>query len=363
MQPKKFYYWLDPLRALSALLVLFVHVRCIIYPLFDELNSDSQNFFTILFFSLCSLGGFAVCMFYILSGFLVGGRTIEKTRDNRFSAKQFIIDRIFRICVPLTGALILIVIVNYSLGLGVNYIELFGQYTGLQCVLFNDYGGVFWTLPYEIWFYILLLGIMLIVRKNRGVLAGCFFLALSIIVFCKLLPSFLYILAFGVMGYFLQSYKISKKYINLLWGLFIILFLADRFVSIHSLVIKIGIYHIAKNLHLIFNTFMFAVIGILVSQYVNQKPKIWISKRINTIGNFLASFSYSLFLTHYQVLKIWEHRLPKLYEINIITILIFIGVCITCILVAYLFYWVFERNTLFIQRSFERLIGLNNRKA
>lgn len=110
MRNKEFYYWLDPLRAVSALFVLFVHVRTVLFEQYDNLLLESQNVFTQLFFLLCGLGGFSVCMFYILSGFLVGGSTITQIMDGRVSAKRFLFNRLFRLGVPLTGALCLIAV-------------------------------------------------------------------------------------------------------------------------------------------------------------------------------------------------------------------------------------------------------------
>lgn len=143
METKKFYYWLDSLRAIAALLVLLVHSRSVMFTLYVDLEPSSQNIFTQLFYAIANLGGFAVCMFYILSGFLVGGKTIERISKSTIKPKRFFLDRLFRIGVPLTGALALIVIVNLITDTDISIIQLIGQYTGLQGIVFKDYGEFF----------------------------------------------------------------------------------------------------------------------------------------------------------------------------------------------------------------------------
>lgn len=91
MVEKKRFYWLDPIRALCALLVLLVHARSVMFTLYVDLVPSSQNVFTQIFYIICSLGGFAVAMFFILSGFLVGGRSIEKAAHGRLTIRRFVV--------------------------------------------------------------------------------------------------------------------------------------------------------------------------------------------------------------------------------------------------------------------------------
>ncbi len=106
-------------------------------------------------------------MFYILSGFLIGGRTIQGISNNKVSPGRFAVNRIFRIGIPLFGAVMLTLCVNLVLNIHNNPIDIIGQFFGLQGILVSDYGGVFWTLPYEIWFYVLIFCIICFsVRKH-----------------------------------------------------------------------------------------------------------------------------------------------------------------------------------------------------
>lgn len=352
----KFYFWLDPIRAVAALLVLFVHARSVMFCLYKDLIPTSQNIFSMLFFTICSLGGFAVGTFYILSGFLVGGKTIEKARSGNASPLKFCLDRLFRIGVPLTGALILIVIVNYFLNIPIEPIQLFGQYTGLQGVIFKDYGGVFWTLAYECWFYIAVFAFLIICCRKKYLLGGMFILILSFLVISNLQISWFCPIVYGIVAFYMKDYKLKKSLRLFLWILFIIDFIFYIFSSNNYFVstyLQNGLnFKIAK-----FNIItLFGILSVIISQYVYSIPKWGVSKFCNKYGKKLASFSYSLFLTHYQILKIWIAKGPKFDHVNLTSIFYFILVCLFCIGFAYIFYLIFEKNTLKIQKSFTSLI-------
>lgn len=356
VEKKRFYYWLDPIRAIAAILVLLVHARSVMFVLYDNLGTEYHNIFVQLFYFICSQGYNAVCMFFILSGFLVGGRTIEKVQKGKESAYRFFLNRLFRIGVPLTGALLLIAVTNWALNLDVSLKQLLGQYTGLQGVLFEDYGGVFWTLSYEIWFYIIIGSFLLIKGEKTAVIGGGLF-ALSLAVFDKLPFVNLCMLLCGILCYKLKDYKICKSKIILLWIFAILIFIIDFVLKNNYLANSLGIFSVT-SLTSSTQIILYSTIAIILSQYVDKAPESSLTIAINKYGKKIAVFSYSLFLTHYQVLKVWLHTGIKLDRINIETLTMFSLVCLTCIIVALIFYWIFERNTAKIQKYIERKLGI-----
>lgn len=78
------YHWLDLIRFIAAFLVVAVHVRCEFFNTYSLLDHNSQNYFTQVFFFLNSFGGQAVIIFFVLSGFLVGGKILSES----FQSKQ-----------------------------------------------------------------------------------------------------------------------------------------------------------------------------------------------------------------------------------------------------------------------------------
>lgn len=355
---KAFYYWLDPIRFLAAVLVLLVHARGVMFVYYADLVPTSHNFIVQLFYLLGSLGGVSVGVFFILSGFLLGGQTLIGMRAGKISLKKFVLDRIFRIGVPLTGALVLIVAVNYIIDKPINVIQLLGQYTGLQGVLFWDYGGVFWTLPYEIWFYVFLMVVIMVFKKVNPVVSMTF-LCITLIVFSQLTSLWLFVILLGVVSFVIKDLKITEGLKTMCWILLTVSLLVYVLCGanyIQELCQQKTLFSmLSKLVSLIF----FAIAALLISQYSTQKPTRRISIWINKWGKKASVFSYSLYLTHYQVLKLWLAYGKKMDDFNLETVSIFIGYCFLCVAVAYGFYWIFERNSKNIQRKVENALGIH----
>ena len=70
---KVHYPWLDVMRFLAALMVVFCHSRNAFFLPYGELSPEQQTPFSMAFYALGRLGHEAVIVFFVLSGFLVGG--------------------------------------------------------------------------------------------------------------------------------------------------------------------------------------------------------------------------------------------------------------------------------------------------
>lgn len=351
--PKKIYYWLDPIRAIAAILVLLVHVRSEMFETYANLSASSQNIFTQCFFFLCSQGLLAVSVFFILSGFLVGGINIQRCQQSKLSIKKYVLDRTFRIGIPLFGAILIIVLINCILEQHMPLSVIAGQFIGLQFFI-GDAGGVFWTLSYEIWFYITLLAIFLIYSRNKHKFLGCILLTI-----CGCIVTQLYFFCFftiiaGIIAFRLKDYKLSRRQISLCILLAIISYIITFFSHSSSGIKLLNILPYQLNSY--GWVVLVVMMAILISQVVNRPPQKEFSIKLAKKGEHLSSFSYSLYLIHYQFIRIWMHYGVKFNEINIETISIFIAFCLLCILGAYCFYYVFERNTKSIQTFFVNAI-------
>lgn len=347
------YYWLDTIRAFAAILVLLVHVRGEMFEYYVNLLPSSQNLLTILFYFICGNGLFGVILFFILSGFLVGGINIQRFKTGQLSLRKFLFDRIFRIGVPLTGAILLIILTNTLLGLHVNWGQLAGQYVGLQFIV-GDAGGVFWTLAYEIWFYIILFtGFLFFRKKETSMIWGLILFCVSGWMLSQLNVLWFFCIFIGLAAFYLKDYKIKPKNLALTALIGILAFGAGMFSHQNS---NITIWNVfPPETGIIMRIIIFGTLAILISQAVNHVPSGKIQKAISFCGDKLAKFSYSLFLTHYQLIKIWMKYGHKFNELNFKTFSIFIVFCLGCIIFAYIFHLIFEKNTKKIQSSAERM--------
>jgi peptidoglycan/LPS O-acetylase OafA/YrhL len=157
MNPTRTFLALDLLRGMAALVVFFCHVRGASFVEFGALPPTQKTLATAILFALTRVGHEAVMVFFVLSGFLVGGQIIRKIQESRFSITAYAIDRSTRIFVPLVPACILSVLVgSFAFGLQPNWLQFAVNITGLNNIL----GGTLpknaplWSLAYEIWFYV-----------------------------------------------------------------------------------------------------------------------------------------------------------------------------------------------------------------
>ena len=83
-KPIEHFFCLDLLRFLAALIVVIGHVKAATFVEFIDLIESDQSLIVAAVFGFARLGDEAVLFFFVLSGFLVGGRAIERMIQGSF---------------------------------------------------------------------------------------------------------------------------------------------------------------------------------------------------------------------------------------------------------------------------------------
>lgn len=96
---------LDFLRATSALLVLFAHSRDFYF--LDTGVVAQPGLFLKLFYFMTELGHEAVVIFFVLSGFLIGGSLADSIQRGNFDLVRYLIARFVRIYIVYIPALVI----------------------------------------------------------------------------------------------------------------------------------------------------------------------------------------------------------------------------------------------------------------
>lgn len=187
--------FLNFLRWTSALIVVMGHLRSILFVDYSEIRNP--NFLHKFFYFITSLGHEAVIIFFVLSGYLVGGGVIKQCRSRLFQPSIFSINRLSRLYAVLPAALLLTVcldtagyFINANLyhhtkgisSLGFNIAErltiphFLDSFFMIQNIHLPPLGsnGPLWSLSYEFWFYVLagLAGMTIIYSFSRRTLMG-----------------------------------------------------------------------------------------------------------------------------------------------------------------------------------------------
>src|SRR3569832_160361 len=161
---------LDILRASAALLVVAEHARNAVFVPYGALPPAQHNAATQALYLLTRLGQEAELVFFVLSGFLVGGQVIRRAREGRFSGRDYTVDRATRIFLPLAPAVIFAAVAGYvAHGQPLDPAQIAGNAIGLNGIAVDTLAlnAPLWSLAYEIWFYILA-GTVAIVCVGRG---------------------------------------------------------------------------------------------------------------------------------------------------------------------------------------------------
>lgn len=351
----KHFYWLDWLRFTASLLVLLSHARGGLWVDWGHLAAESKTISNAVLFALTRAGAESVLVFFVLSGFLVGGKLIERLEKNAFNIRIYVIDRITRIWIPLIPALLWSAIIAYYVGKPVTWIDFFGNILALQGTLVKSFAEnhPLWSLSYEIWFYFLAAcsGIWIISIGQMRIFAG-FGLALSMIIFTKLEVVFLFSWILGASTYWfiknIQSVKIFLIGLSFIIFGYIITQLRSASVSVDK---EFWLTYIPS-----------AEIGTIVLSFgvslsipfiTSLVPKSIFAKKLNTIGSKLAAFSYTLYLTHYPTLYFWEYVMPGRYDVvDHLSIMWYIMRIFSCILLSWVFYLPFEKQTARVRHWF-----------
>lgn len=346
------YYYLNSFRVIAAFCVLLCHARCELFAPYSHLIPESQNIFTQAFFLSVSFGQDSVVCFFLLSGFLVGGINTKRLTgvltegdSSKVSGilRKFSTGRFVRIYPPLIASIIFITFVRYLRGEDISIYEIFGNLLGLQGVSVHDYGWCFWTLAYEIWFYVLIASIIsLFSNRNCFRITGGILLIVTGCIFMKLQPFWIFTLLLGVLFYYLKDYHLPSS---------------TKWIALIIMMISTSIGHLSSETRVFDNPFIeyingdmtkwvFAVsLGFLMLYCVQRVPQKKWHVKIENIGNKIAPMTYCLYITHFAVLRLVRVIMGnQMCEINCRTMLVYLLVCALCILFGYVFYFLFEKK-------------------
>lgn len=341
---KKHYYWLDLLRFIAAFLVLCQHTRTLYFPTIYELPSNGgvERVIQFVFYLATRFGHYWVLLFFVLSGFLVGGKVLESLKTGSFNARNYFIDRFVRITLPLVAALVLVVICNALMGVDNDPWLITGNLFSLQGIFVRNASGPLWSLSYEVWLYCIMGigGIFVLAKSNKSKTIVFILLIIVVMSFLKLNYIYGIIWFIGAMAYG----NIAKKPSLLLVGIYT--FMALLFLGLALFTEKENQWA-APVVELLFSLFL----SLVLQQIVVYKPTGKISILLNACGVKLAVFSYTLYLTHYPLIHLINYwGVNKFETLSLYSFGIYAAIVLFCVAMAYLIYLLSEKHTSIIKK-------------
>lgn len=335
MKPKigtAFGAFLDIARVLAAAAVFLNHLRDPLFLGYPQLPASQRNPIVSAWFFLTGFGFSAVMVFFVLSGFLVGGIGLERIKNRTFVPSSYFIDRISRLFVVFVPAIIMTALVDAlslhffpSLGFWDNsnpviaskFSEGFSSHADwrtfacnlvmmqpFHCQIFSS-NVPLWSLSYEFWFY-MCFGILCL-----SVVGGSRFRLFALVsiggIVAILGSSFLWlsvIWLFGVGAYHYEGNRLRKPLIA--FPVFLISAALVR--AMHADQPK---GDIVNNVALLAEGAAFA--WVLISMRDTRNG--WLA-RLQPICARLASFSYTLYLIHFPMMLLVIALLAKMFGLG-----------------------------------------------
>lgn len=373
---------LDALRGIAALVVFLGHARDIFLtsphakPHLAAIGAATGDALKHAAHTT-TWGRQAVMVFFVLSGYLVGGSVLQSVRENRWSWTRYLFQRLTRLWIVLIPALLagLLIdkigfahfgatssiyfgpdgekMISSMMAANLGWRTLLSNLLFLQTIRGPVLGTntALWSLANEFWYYLafplLVLGC---VRRISLVRRTALFLALAaLLVFVGKSISIYFLIwllgaAIGRLPRMMAGKALSS-------------------ISIAALAIFLGVNLLARKVNLPQHfadplvAACFAILLYCILHYRKDSAKSW----YRTLSHFIAEMSYSLYLTHIPLLVLISailFRPWRRWPLNLHSLVYFSLICLIVFGYSALMYRLFEANTEIVRRQLAtRLFG------
>jgi peptidoglycan/LPS O-acetylase OafA/YrhL len=388
---------MDAIRGLAGLLVFLGHGRSLFLRsglhhaiAGDAVTSPAANAPPVKASALAgpaSVGHLAVIVFFVLSGYFVGGSVIRSMRRGSFSWRAYGFQRLTRLWVVLIPALLLGLALDtaglhlphaqqniYSGTAGTDVLPhlasrespvvFFGNLFFLQGIYTPPFGTnlALWSLTFEFWFYVFFPLLMTVfvawARPPARVVSALLLLAFAALCGQAIVTYFLlWLLGAGVALLPLRIPSTSRKAITLALGILLLLtlYLELRF--------PLNLFVSDLILSVVFCAFLWAIL------HARERNASTLYRRG---AQTLSATSYTLYLIHVPMLvficgvimPVWQP-----WALSFRSATLFAGICALVFAAAWGMYLLFERNTdairtwLWPQATKRKLARLNQHQS
>lgn len=346
------YPLLDFLRFGAALIVMLSHLRDQYYAPYGS-TACASTLFKQVFFVATRLGTESVLLFFVLSGFLVGGISVEKLLNGTFSPRKYAIDRFSRIYTPLVPVLLLAAGVCAVSGIAFTWGNFFVNLFSLQGVFGDPFpaSGALWSLSYEVWFYILCGAVICLMGPGSRwlKLSLLILVALSAFVFSRFLVTYLFVWIAGLVAYFLNRPRRAWRFLPLVLPIIVAGIVLVQITGNTAQADFSRFSFIGRSTAILTLGLGFALLLPLTAQVRFTSPR---GARAARAGTFLAGFSYSMYLVHLPLEQILLSTglLRRHNTLNAASLAGYSGMAVAILIASWLFYWCFERQTPRVRR-------------
>jgi len=376
---KTYSVWLDVIRGLAAMVVFLGHARVVLIgSVVGAMGTAGADIAAKTVVNgkqpeLSSFGHIAVMVFFVLSGYLVGGGAVKALRQNRWSGSNYAIARLSRLWTGLIPILLIGYVLDhvglamagprsiYSGPLGqemvfdtlsdqIGIFNLILNALFLQTIFVKTFGtnSPLWSLAYEFWFYAAFPFLMFLVRPESRVLrrVGC---AIALMLIGILVgPRICFYFFFWLLG---VGIELAPKKLSQRTALILSIGGSFLFVALCVAILK------AKQHIFVSDTIESIGFTLLIYCIVHlqaERPR----DRLAWAASALAAVSYTLYVAHAPLIAFISSLLMPVWRpwpVNAIGLAKFMATSAVVFGLVLLLWWLFERNTPTTRRWMEKL--------
>lgn len=352
---------LSLLRGVAALEVAAGHLRNEIYPGLRTLHDP-----TLAYQAFAFLTGFAhqaVVVFFLISGWLVGGSLLNRLGQPR-ALLHYTIDRLTRLWTVLVPTLVLILLIGLAIGeartgtVGISpenhysALSFIGNLMGMQTILVPNFGGNYalWSLAYETWYYVqfplLALALFGHGRLRRTACAAAFILLVVVLPGMISTYFMLWLLGAACSRIELRCGNGMRLVLGLLTAA---LFSYYRLTGSHD---ELAPQTFVQDL--ICSIPLLLLLSSLHQRIDPSSPRLL---RFKAVADFFSEFSFTLYVIHLPLIFLAIHTgrhlvgRERLDPFVTTDYLWYAALLLALIGSAYVFYLLFERHTFRIRRA------------
>lgn len=343
------------LRGAAAVQVAAAHLRSEFYPGLRTL-ADPPLWYQLLAFAT----GFAhqaVVVFFVISGWLVGGSLLNRL-GRPDALKLYAIDRLSRLWTVLIPTFLLVLaigivsdtvdprVADLALTNEFSGLAFIGNLLGLQSVLMAEYGGNYplWSLANETWYYILF-PLTLLLCTGAGWRTRCWSALLMLLIACLLpLPMLLYF-SLWVLGAAFSRVRIESG-AAFKWTMLALLIALSVYFRLNGWNDEQTLASFPQDLVL---SLPLLVLLSAAHQRIDYSGPAM--RRMRRVGALLSDFSFTLYVVHIPLLMLLRHvmhttlgyaTIPAREPAHLAAYLAILAAMLVC---AYGFYLMFEART------------------
>jgi len=345
------------LRGLAALQVAAAHVRAQFYPGLSTIADPAAGYQLLAF--VTGFAHQAVVIFFLLSGWLVGGSLMNKL-DQPHALPAYCIDRISRLWIVLAPAFAVSLLIGLFIGdIGAGKaipeayapLTFMGNLFGLQDLAYPRYGGNFalWSLTYETWYYVMF-PLAVIMFASPGAFAKAASAVALAVIAWHLNAAILLYFTLWLMGAGFSRIHIRAGR-PLQWGvgaLFVLVAVWFRINGSNNILTE------DSYLQDLLYGVLFLIL--LCSLQTRVAPGDALTRRLGRIGHFFAEFSFSLYVIHVPLIFLLLHLnerqfgISRLDPASLSDFGVYASLVLLIVVLAWLFHLPFEAQTYRVRR-------------